>query len=293
MADRTCEKCGQVFKLPCRLKAHLERKVPCVPKPEPPANKPEAPSQETKPTLTCERCHASFTAISSLNRHRIRRSCKAEIATGDSGCVTIEGNQNTVTNSTTVNNTVNNNFNINIAPWVVGKTISVAPETIEEVFQESVPSEWLQYGAATQGDDENGPPHAAAALASFIRKCHADPANQNIYINPNRADQAIVYVGNDVWEIISMNDAIRTLLADAALSAFRVVTSKIGEMVALKLRDTVGVMYMVLLYDPEKCAKHAGASITAHLTNIKNARERRIAGEAPDATLAGDVSAPK
>ena len=49
----------------------------------------------------------------------------------------------------------------------------------------------------------------ARALVSAVREVHKDPATRNIYINPNRSDQAIVFT--DKWAPRMLDDATKVL----------------------------------------------------------------------------------
>ena len=68
MTDRTCERCNKVFDLPCRLKIHQKRKVPCdliiLEK-----------TTEIKKDFKCKHCLRTFTTETSMYRH-IRKTCK-------------------------------------------------------------------------------------------------------------------------------------------------------------------------------------------------------------------------
>jgi hypothetical protein len=219
MADRTCERCGKVFALPCRLKAHLGRNNPCdtITAPEVIVTAPEVVATVVPFTvespLTCKACGKSFTTTSNLYRHQ-RRNCDAPAPRR-----TDKSTGHQPASTANVTNYIDNSFNINLAPWGGGETMSVASEGIKEVVQRPVPLEWLQYIVAAQYDNEHNTPRPTVVLASLIRKCQDVLANQSIYTILNQKDLAIVHIGDDVWETFVIYSAVRILLSDARFHA--------------------------------------------------------------------------
>ena len=71
MADRTCTKCGKVFRYPANLRDHKGRKTPCAPIVE----RNELPELDREKQNQCHYCGRVFASIPSLHRH-MRKSCK-------------------------------------------------------------------------------------------------------------------------------------------------------------------------------------------------------------------------
>ena len=71
MADRTCDKCGQVFTFPCRLRDHLGRKTPCAPTP----GAPFLTNTDQEKPYPCRFCGRRFTSINGRSQH-VRKYCK-------------------------------------------------------------------------------------------------------------------------------------------------------------------------------------------------------------------------
>jgi hypothetical protein len=72
MVDRTCQKCNKVFDLPCRLKSHQKRKIPCdliV------LNNTNIILNAIKKDFKCKHCLRTFSTETSMYRH-IRKTCK-------------------------------------------------------------------------------------------------------------------------------------------------------------------------------------------------------------------------
>jgi hypothetical protein len=78
MADRTCYKCGQVFRYPSHLKRHVQRKTPC----DRVVRATDLTSEDLAKPFICPHCRRHFGHQSNLSHH-IRHSCKAsEVPTG-------------------------------------------------------------------------------------------------------------------------------------------------------------------------------------------------------------------
>lgn len=75
MADRTCDRCGKRFPLPCRLKAHLARKTPCAPILEAQDLPPERLEDPDLDKKQCRFCGRVFTTYTSMRRH-VRTACR-------------------------------------------------------------------------------------------------------------------------------------------------------------------------------------------------------------------------
>lgn len=66
--------------------------------------------------------------------------------------------------------------------------------------------------AGTEAACLRGDPSAIAGLlVEIIKLIHADPFERNMYLNPSRSDQVLVYVP-ERWEVYTLRDAIRLVL---------------------------------------------------------------------------------
>lgn len=207
MADRTCERCGKVFALPCRLRDHLDRKIPCsrgITADEASVVVPAAAvtlaADET--WLGCKLCGKTYTSTSNLYRHQ-RRNCKASTPHRASATAT----------TANVTNYIDNSFNINLTQLDAIHTISVNADNSNAGFQQQVPLEWLRHIATAQNNNENTASSAAETLANLIRKCRNVPVDQNFYTSLEQTKGAIVYIGDDVWQTFAIHSAIRIMLA--------------------------------------------------------------------------------
>ena len=73
----------------------------------------------------------------------------------------------------------------------------------------------LASNAGSAGAFRRGDPAAVAALfTEIVRLIHADPRERNIYMNPQRADQVLVYVP-ERWEVMTLVEGIRFMMDHA------------------------------------------------------------------------------
>ena len=75
MSDRTCERCGQTFSLPCRLRSHQERKTPCAPILEREDLRPEELEDPDLDQKKCRFCGRVFSSYTAMRRH-VRNNCR-------------------------------------------------------------------------------------------------------------------------------------------------------------------------------------------------------------------------
>jgi hypothetical protein len=106
-------------------------------------------------------------------------------------------------------------------PRAEGGPIEVSLEQVRELFvgEQADPrlEEFLASGEKRM-DLDFAVPFVAIALAGVVRAAHRDPAQQNICLNPARADQVKVWSKQGgsseeaaVWECMSLREAVRRL----------------------------------------------------------------------------------
>jgi hypothetical protein len=258
MADRTCTRCQKVFSAPCRLKSHLARKIPCAPV--------EVVVAAAPADLHCDTCGKTFTRTTNLYRHR-REICVGPDPVATEGAVNVNGNGNTInmgTNIAKADVLIDNRVNINVAPWDSENYIRLSLEDVQAALAHS---EWVRRTSAEQTDVDTNSPGAASALMALVEKGHSDPRNQNVYLSPTRADQAMV-MKSDGLHRIPLDEATRLLFDRVAKGAFDLASSKRGlaEM-ALKMLDSVGILFMEYGCRPEHYVDTMRRSMAAHLEN--------------------------
>lgn len=188
-----CGNCRTVFTSQYHLTRHLNRKVKC-----------EAHSgSEAK--HACQ-CGNRYTHPSSLSRHRA--SCAATPPAAAPP-------QLQVINHGVVQQLVQQYVVINAQGWPERWPY---PQVSPEAFAPptfTISLETLQAAVsacpAAAGACHRGEPNAVAALLVEIMKLvHANPRTRNIYLNPNRADQVLVFLPEQ-WETRRLIDAVQLL----------------------------------------------------------------------------------
>jgi hypothetical protein len=130
-------------------------------------------------------------------------------------------------------------------------------------------------------DAETAVPYVLEALMELVKRAHKDPLSRNVYLNPKRADQALVFVDSDdvkTWEVRPLLEAIRRIFDTVAGSIHRVIVTD-KERAQLPFDVQSSASWIPNLYDdaPDKYVKEAKQPMSAHLTNTRTALEQTIA----------------
>lgn len=80
-----------------------------------------------------------------------------------------------------------------------------------EMLRRAMPSSVQETAACQRGD----PKAVAALLVRIVRQVHTDPQARNIYLNPKRADQVLVYIP-ERWEVRPLLEAVGLVLDHVA-----------------------------------------------------------------------------
>jgi hypothetical protein len=124
-------------------------------------------------------------------------------------------------------------------------------------------------------DAEAAAPYVLEALMELVKRAHKDPLSRNVYLNPKRADQALVFVDSDdvkTWEVRPLLEAIRRIFDTVAGGIHRVIVTD-AERAQLPFDVQSSASWIPNLYDdePDKYVKEAKQSMSAHLTNTRPA----------------------
>jgi hypothetical protein len=290
MGDRLCDICGRVFQLPCHLKRHRRRKTPCDPI--------MVPSDDT---TSCRYCGRSFASAVSMYRH-VRKNCKiANSAEGMEKLIdhtlqrqlAIVHEQNlemktqvadltammaqllalptqAVVNSTIVNNAgiVINSTIVNIHSWSNEEKLVIPASMLKAAFTENkCLMEYCHLSDEQKTDPERAAPYVLEALLDLTKRAHADPTARNVYLNPRRADQVLVF-DESSWQVVSLLDAIRSIFDSVAGNIHRIIVRD-EERNLLPMIVQSSAAWIPNLYEdePEKYMKDAKAHMVAHLQN--------------------------
>jgi hypothetical protein len=190
------------------------------------------------------------------------------------GAATINIGQvaNTTTTTTTNIAQVNQHMNVvNIRPWdgPSADRIHVPIDLITAAFSENPRlKEYCSLGDAEKTDPKVAPQYVLEMLMDLVKRAHADPAARNVYLNPRRADQALVCLKSGRWEVIQLAEATR-LLFDGVVVSIHAVTLSLEKLRQLPLEAQNAMAMAGLVYrdEPEEYAKRAKGPMAAHLAN--------------------------
>jgi hypothetical protein len=158
---------------------------------------------------------------------------------------------------------------IQIMPWDGDRRIAVDVAQIAAAFAENGRlQEYARLGDHELTDPEIAPPYVTELLMDLTKRAHADPAARNVYLNPRRADQALVHLKTGRWEVLPLQSATR-LMFDGVAQGIQTVSRKYEERRQLPLEAQNALSMAGLMYDdePEEYVKRAKAPMSAHLVN--------------------------
>lgn len=185
-------------------------------------------------------------------------------ANGDHSTVTSTVNTGLVTN-------VAHMQVINIAPWDEdGDRLKLGVAQMVAAFAENARlREFAQMPERQLTDLEVAPPYVTELLMDLVKRGHADPARRNVYLNPRRADQALVHLKSGVWEVLPLADATR-LMFDGVVKTIHQVTMTHAELrqLPLEAQNALAMAGMMYRGEPEEYVQRAKGPMSAHLTNM-------------------------
>jgi hypothetical protein len=294
MSKYECPKCKHAFSDNAHLLRHLARKTPCEPIREP---------AEAGQNL-CKYCGRDYQSPQALSRH-IKHRCR--IATSSTGMnmlidhaiqkqnQDLEAKLETLTQivakqtemmallvqarsgegddrpATIINGPaiVNNNCTQIILPWDGESRIKVDVSHVRAAFNDNTRlKEYSKLPAAQMTSNETAPPYVAEFFTDITRRAHANPETRNIYLNPQRADQVLIYLKSGVWEVRTLDEAIR-LICDGIAECIRHISLRYEERIQLPQEAQQALSIVGLLYgeDPNEYARRVKTPLAAHLQN--------------------------
>ena len=290
-----CPRCNKIFRDQRDLFRHQTRKTPCQPIVDRSVDCINRPQDVVNEHL-CRYCGRVFSSLSAMYRH-IRQNCK--IANSDEGMEKLLDHtlqrQNaellarvdkltsmvekmamgppTIQHAQQLNNgTIINNV-VHIHPWDGERRIGVELAHIIAAFTDNAKlREYARMGDHELTDPAIAPPYVTELLMDLTKRAHADPAARNVYLNPRRADQALVHKKNGTWEVLPLAEATR-LIFDGVAATIHHTTMTAAERRQLPLEAQNALSMAGLLYDeePEEYVKRAKAPMAAHLVNAAQA----------------------
>ena len=243
----------------------------------------------------CKHCDAIFTTAQALSRHSLHR-CKialtakateadmqkrlddvqaqnAEIMAEMVELKSLLKGQTPSNVHSHITQTVNV---VNIVPWALEPTLIRASDLVAVFAKNPRLEEYCYLSEADKIDAEGAAPYILEALIEFVKRAHADPSARNIYLNPRRADQVLVFA-EESWKTLSLVEAIRTLF-DGVSGGIKQTIKRPQTLIDLPQQLVGAASYVPMLYDdePESYVKRAKGPMAAHLTNTAPKAEARI-----------------
>ena len=303
ICEKICVRCGKEFRAPALLKRHLERKTSCEPIIAATGNgiacrycgKAFA-SRQSMSRHVRQYCKIanSDEGMEKLLDHTLQRQLAEQNAKlAEQGAqimkltslieklaLTDQASPQQIAqpiqHAGQVNNgaVTNNNTVVNIHPWDGDRRIGVELAHILAAFTDNAKlREYARMGDHELTDPAIAPPYVTELLMDLTRRAHADPAARNVYLNPRRADQALVHKKTGSWEVLPLVEATR-LIFDGVAATIHHTTMTSAERRQLPLEAQNALSMGGLLYDdePEEYARRASRPMMAHLENCQPAR---------------------
>jgi hypothetical protein len=314
MADRTCEKCGLVCARPSDLRKHRERKTPCAPIVD--------ARSDTEGRSECRYCGRTFASVQSMNRHirknckiagteegmemlfehTLKKQMEEQLAAAEAEVEALRrqlaskssdapmaqqgGIAQTVKQG--IGTSVGGNVNqINYGPTYNITTFTESPLklTREQIIAalRGCPG-FSQY--ATMGDSErfhkDNRTIVHDSIMDLTKLSHEDPLSRNVYLSPNRADQAMILASKDVdskkWEILPLSDALKQMIGGLSKEL-----RKVGHDHSIKIdiddRGAICGLGFITQVEETRLAQELKRPMVAHL---ENQRHLVLDGEEPD-----------
>jgi hypothetical protein len=169
---------------------------------------------------------------------------------------------------------VTNNFVIQgLVPWDGPQRIRISVEDVLEVFASN--PRLVEYSKMREHEmtDPVNIPYAAELFTKLAIRAHDAQNSRNIYLDPNRSDQAMVYLEVGNWAAAPLMDAIRLIFDVVAAMLSKIVTSDV-ERLKFPPEQQNAISFAEMMYhdDPLAYVKAAKAPLVSHLINCRAGR---------------------
>jgi len=290
-----CLVCGAEFADSAHLTRHSARKRPCKPiieKEDLPAEKKDSPNR-------CRYCGRVYSRSDSLKRHL--KLCT--IANSDEGMnqlmehtiqrqlveqkIMLGRQQAQIERLTalvesqaalphistvTVMNVMQVNAVVNIKSFDSEDRIYIPVSLVKSAFTENPRlMEYCRMSDEERTNAETAAPFVLEALVDLVRRAHRDPLYRNVHLNPHRADQVMVCIGEEQrWEVRGLIDVIRVLFDGVSDNLQKIITTD-QERTQLPFDVQSAASWVPNLYEvePERFVASGKAPMAAHLQNTK------------------------
>lgn len=174
----------------------------------------------------------------------------------------VQQNAGTLVNGTQVNNV------LHIHSWSSEEKVVIPASMLKSAFTEN--KRLIEYCRLTdeqKTDPEKAAPYVLEALVELTKRAHADPAARNIYLNPRRADQVMVF-DETSWQVRPLVEAIRSIFDSVSTNINRIIVRD-DERRSLPLEVQSSAAWIPNMYEdePEAYVANARPHMSAHLQN--------------------------
>lgn len=182
-----------------------------------------------------------------------------------------------ITNSTVINSApVTTTINIvNIRSWNGNERLVIPTSIIKAAFTENPRLvEYCRMSDDERTDAGKAAPFVLEAIVDIVRRAHKDPISRNVYLNPKRADQALVSITDPEsiekprWEVRPLMEVIRHLFDGVASALHRIIIAD-QERAQLPFDVQSAASWVPSLYgdEPERYVRDGRGPMSAHLAN--------------------------
>ncbi len=159
---------------------------------------------------------------------------------------------------------VTNITNIDLRSWSGDDRIVIPTAMLRAAFTENTRlTEYCHMGDMEKAEITTAEPYILEALMDLVKRAHVDPSARNIYLNPKRADQVMVF-DEKTWKVETLTDATRSLF-DSVAGDVRKMMYK--DDLSMHLKGAACFVPQLYNQEPERFIKKARAPMAAHLSN--------------------------
>ena len=182
--------------------------------------------------------------------------------------------QQAMTNIGTVNvtNITQVNTVVNIKTFDSEDRIYIPVSLVKSAFTENpILMQYCNMTDEERTDSDKAAPYVLEALVELVRRAHRDPLYRNVHLNPRRADQAMVCIGEEQrWEVRGLIDVIRILFDGVADNLHKIiVTDQSRTQLPLDVQSAASWVPNMYEDEPERFVKDGRGPMAAHLSNTK------------------------
>ncbi len=262
-----CRYCGRVFASKTNMHRHVRQSCKI-------ANSDEGMEKLMEHTLR-QRLEAQTQELSEMRAQvtELASLLKGQLAVAPAGAapggtVQVAGPA-TIHNAPVTQQMTNITQTINIMPWDGDRRIAVSVAQMAAALVENARlREYACWPEHELTDPEKAPPYVAELFMDLVKRGHATPESRNVYLNPKRADQALVHLRTGRWEVLSLQEATRLMFEGIAGSIHGVIMRDEERLqLPLEAQNALALAEAMYWDEPDEYARRAKAPMSAHLTN--------------------------